>query len=663
MPLVAPNLDDRRFDDLLAEIRARIPRYTPEWTDHNDSDPGIILGKLFAWMTELTLYRVNQIPERAYIKFLEMAGVAPKAAGPARTDLVFSMSRTDIADTIVPTGTQVAAAADADGPILFETTRSATLLGTALTAVQVFDGTGYSTVTTAAAAAGQWFQPFGPLAREGAALLLGFATGAPFTGNSFDLLVRLPATDRPPAPLAAGTVKIPANAVLVWEYRDAGGWQPVDLLSDGTRTFTQDGYITVVGPGAQVVPMIVGGIATPLYWLRCRLVTSYYEQPPRLDAILPNAIPAVQSTTAVSELLGRSDGSPDQVFTLAHTPVVTLDKPVTVIGSDNGAVTVTSLWLEVDEGLGALPWQQVEDFLASGPDDPHYTLDQGSGVITFGDDIHGRIPIATPAGSIVARSYQWGGGLRGNLPAGTIATLQSFVAGVGGVTNPYPSSGGADEETVAATKRRAAGEIASNGRAVTAADFEIRALATPGARIARALAVPLMHPNYPGAPVPGVVTVIVVPDAPGPSPLPNAATLAAVTDYLDEVRLLTAELYASAPRYRTVRVQVSVRVTPDADPAAAKLLLEQRLDTFFHPLTGGLDPVTGTPGAGGWPWGGTIFVSDLFRVVLETPGIAQIADGQMVVTVDGIPGQFCRDTALCPGDLTCSNGHDVSVVR
>jgi predicted phage baseplate assembly protein len=613
-------------------------------------------------MTELTLYRVNQIPESAYVKFLQMVGVSPKPAGPAGTDLVFTMARTDIADAIVPAGAQVAAPADADGPILFETTRAATLLGTALTAVQVFDGTGYTTVTTAAAAAGQSFQPFGPLAREGAALLLGFATGASFTGNSFELLVRLPVMSKPPVPLAAGTVKLPANAVLVWEYRDAGGWQPINLLADGTRTFTQNGYITLLGPGALAVPMKVGGVTTPLYWLRCRLVTSFYEQPPRLDTILPNAVPAVQSTTALNEVVGRSDGSPDQQFALAHTPVLMRDKPFAVTGSDGAAVTVSSLWLEVDEGLGFLPWQQVDDFLASGADDPHFTLNRGSGVITFGDDTRGRIPIATPTGSIVARSYQWGGGLRGNLPAGTIATLQSFVAGVGGVSNPYASTGGADEETVDATKRRAGGEIESNGRAVTAADFEVRALATPGARIARALAVPLMHPNFPGAPVPGVVTVIVVPDAPGPSPLPNAATLAAVTASLDTVRLVTTELYAAAPHYRTVRVQVSVRPTPTADPAAAKLALEARLNQFFHPLTGGLDPISGAPGAGGWPWGGTIFVSDLFRVVLETPGIAQIADGQMVVTVDGVPGQFCRDTPLCPGDLTCSSGHDVSVV-
>src|SRR6516164_5025117 len=104
MPLVAPNLDDRRFDDLLAELRTRIPRYAPEWTDHNDSDPGIIIGKLFAWMTELTLYRVNRIPERAYIKFLELVGITPIPATPARTDLVFSMARRDLSDVLVPQG-------------------------------------------------------------------------------------------------------------------------------------------------------------------------------------------------------------------------------------------------------------------------------------------------------------------------------------------------------------------------------------------------------------------------------------------------------------------------------------------------------------------------------------------------------------------------------
>jgi len=48
MPLPTPNLDDRRFQDILDEARRLIPRYCPEWTDHNLSDPGITFLELFA---------------------------------------------------------------------------------------------------------------------------------------------------------------------------------------------------------------------------------------------------------------------------------------------------------------------------------------------------------------------------------------------------------------------------------------------------------------------------------------------------------------------------------------------------------------------------------------------------------------------------------------
>ena len=51
-----------------------IPRFCPEWTDHNVSDPGIALIELFAWMTESMLYRLNQVPEKTHITFLDMVG-------------------------------------------------------------------------------------------------------------------------------------------------------------------------------------------------------------------------------------------------------------------------------------------------------------------------------------------------------------------------------------------------------------------------------------------------------------------------------------------------------------------------------------------------------------------------------------------------------------
>ena len=62
MPLTVPNLDDRRYQDLLDEALSRIPVYTPEWTNFNKSDPGVTLIEVFAFLTETLLYRCNQHP-------------------------------------------------------------------------------------------------------------------------------------------------------------------------------------------------------------------------------------------------------------------------------------------------------------------------------------------------------------------------------------------------------------------------------------------------------------------------------------------------------------------------------------------------------------------------------------------------------------------------
>ena len=51
----APKLDDRTYADIVAEAMRLIPRYCPEWTNHNPSDPGITIVELTAWMTELNI--------------------------------------------------------------------------------------------------------------------------------------------------------------------------------------------------------------------------------------------------------------------------------------------------------------------------------------------------------------------------------------------------------------------------------------------------------------------------------------------------------------------------------------------------------------------------------------------------------------------------------
>src|SRR5918912_4601241 len=92
MPLPSPNLDDRRFQDLVDEAKRRIPRYCPTWTDHNVSDPGITLIELFAWMTEQYLFRLNQVPDKNFVTFLDLIGVRLHPATPAKGDVTFTLS-------------------------------------------------------------------------------------------------------------------------------------------------------------------------------------------------------------------------------------------------------------------------------------------------------------------------------------------------------------------------------------------------------------------------------------------------------------------------------------------------------------------------------------------------------------------------------------------
>ena len=77
MSLSLPNLDDRTYQDLVDEARSLIPIECPEWTDHNPTDTGIVLIELLAWLTEMTLYRVNLVSDRNYENFLNLLQEIP----------------------------------------------------------------------------------------------------------------------------------------------------------------------------------------------------------------------------------------------------------------------------------------------------------------------------------------------------------------------------------------------------------------------------------------------------------------------------------------------------------------------------------------------------------------------------------------------------------
>jgi Baseplate J-like protein len=664
VPLEAPVLDDRRFADLIAEARTLIPRYTPEWTNFNESDPGITLVQLFAWMTELVIYRLNRVPDLNYIKFLQLLGIELTPATAASADLTFTVARPDIEAVVVPKGTQVAAV-DGGGsdPLIFETDAAVVALGAPLAAVQVFDAFSFSDETSRNQPGGPAFPPFGPNARPGSALMLGFDAPVRFTSQPIDLAVYV----AEPTNLAEGRrcdvsfQGIPLPATVVWEYWGGRFWEPLDLDRDETRALTRTGHVLLRGPGDAAKKAQMGRVSATLFWIRARLERSTYEQAPRVQHIVTNTVRATAAVTARDEVLGGSNGEPRQQFRLIGIPVVVRERSVDVRGADNVAVRVTSVRLEVDEGQGFQAWQEVPDFLASKESDPHFVLNRTTGEITFGDGEHGRIPLANLAnrtGNIVARDYRHGGGSRGNVGAGAITELQTTVDFVSAVTNLRAAAGGSQEETVGDAKLRAAGALKSRGRAVTAEDFELLARGTPGALVRRAKALPLVHPRFPDAQIPGVVSIVVVPGSDAPNPSPNPSTLALVCAHLNQARLLTTEVHVIPPTYRKVRIRAELIARADADLAEVKRLAETRLTTFFHPLDGG-DPqfAAGT----GWEFGRPIFYSELYAVVIGVPGVARVHNNNLFVSLDGEEQPFCRDVPIGLRELLFSEGHQITV--
>ncbi len=660
MPLQAPNLDDRRFDDIVAEARTLIPRYTPEWTDYNESDPGITLIQLFAWMSEMLLYRLNQVPERNFIEFLQLLGIELKPAQPAKAELTFTLARNGVETVIIPKGTQVAATEDGeDGPLVFETEAALIALGAELKAVQSYDGQTHRVETNANEMSGQSYHPFGPKARPSSALMLGFDAPIPFTGEQVNLAVQVHTAglSSEGRHCDVDLAELPVPVMLVWEFWDGKYWQPLRLDKDETRAFTRSGHMFFRGPGDKVRKARMGEVDEELYWIRCRLGQGAYEVAPRLGTVATNTILATQALTVRDEVLGGSDGRPNQTFSLANAPVVVRNEPEVVTGADGLTVRITSLRLEVDTGNGFEVWQEVDDFFASGPDDPNYVLNRTTGDIRFGDGQQGRIPLLNPDNpgvNIVAREYRHGGGKVGNVGAETITEIQTFLEFVKSVSNPQPAFGGTDEETLDEAKRRAPRALKSKERAVTAEDFEFLTLETPGGRVRRAKALPLHHPKFPGTSMPGVVTVIVVPQGDAPNPMPTQATLSIVCAHLNQHRLLTSEVYVVPPTYRCVCIETDIVARPEADLAEVRRDVETRLTRYFDPLEGG-------EAGAGWEFGRDIFFSDVYRVVLQTPGVDRIDNGRVFIWLDGERQPFCLDVPIAPSELLYADGHDIRV--
>jgi predicted phage baseplate assembly protein len=688
MPLPDIQLDDRSYANLVTELRRRIPAYTPEWTDYNESDPGIALIELFSWLADLLIYRINQIPDKAYVSFLQMIGIQLTLPAPAKAYLTFTLTSKDLPNAVpIPSGTKVGLANASAGPITFETTDDLNATGASLVAVQTFDGAVYSAVNNFNPVDGSFYYAFSAPPQDStapqpnvapqanAALYMGFDRAFPAfpsTSSNYPLTILLstPSVTGSAQGGKQSTQNISPPIQGVLEYSTASGWGSIHIVSDETNSLTQTGVIVFQAP-ADWAAVQYGALRKnsdpALYWLRYRIdqvFGSGYQSPPKLTNILVNTVMALNAETVSGEVLGASNGLPNQTFQISHAPVLPNDPPVTGI-------------VLVDEGDGNGPtlWSEVPNFSTSDRNSKVYTLDYASGLVTFGDGVNGKIPHwlsgdgsnLEPADvpNIWVTRYRSGGGSAGNAGSNSITSLIDTVPFVASVTNLLPSTLGADEETVEHAEARAPQAIRTLSRAVTPEDFVALALLTPGARIQRATAIPLQRPQtqvvrtsdgtvITPPPAPGVVTVIIVPDGPDPrKPVASDQTKSAVAAYLDQYRLVTCELYVTTPVYRLVEIEASVTVDPGAAPSGVDTAIENALLAFYNPLTGGQQ---GT----GWDFGGTIYVSDAYRQILDVTGVLRI-EGSINIHVDGKQQAADEDIALEPFELVYSMNHTLNV--
>lgn len=646
MALIAPILDNRTYAQLREELVRRIPIYTPEWTDHNESDPGIALLELFAHLGEALLYRFNQIPDSTRVEFLRLLGVQPRPAQSAQVLLA--------ATTSAPNGVQILRGTPATaGAITFETEdetyvwplgvvaavktpqppddtpagkeRSADALARAKVDVAAAD---FYTTTVVSDDPEQPDATSVDVSHQvDSALWIGLVGGPGtdltalsgrivFVGLAFDEGLTAPVVlDQLDADDFRADALVASPPPMLWRYWDpsAAALHELDVVGDTTRGLTTTGVVKVELPAGLRRPTTLpsGGPDQPppltdaktaanvVAWLQ----VSRPDTSDLGDAIGTvrwvglNAVGAVQARTAAAELVGTGTGDVAQRFPLTQHPVL-----------------VDTVRLQVEEPAGWTDWQEVPDFVASTAADRHFTVDLAAGAVAFG-----RRRVPRIGERIRALTYRYGGGLVGNVPAKAV----SAISGVGGVTvrNPLPATGGADPVPLAEALDAIPAEVHRHDRAVVLDDFQ--ALAEQVAGVARAEPLALLHPDNPTQPAAGVVSVVVFPDGdqrnPG-APLPDLGLLKRTARYLDARRLVTTELYVIPPEYVSIVVSVGLQVADGYQVDAVRRWVELIVRQYLAPL-----PPYG-PGGRGWPLGRTVRRAELEAVAVQVEGVAYLED-------------------------------------
>ncbi|MFE5402607.1 putative baseplate assembly protein [Streptomyces sp. NPDC056580] len=645
MALPSPNLDDRRFQQLVDEAKRYVQQRAPEWTDHNVSDPGVTLIETFAYLVDQLLYRLNRVPDKNYTAFLDLLDIRlfPPAAAGAEVDFWLSAPQPDT--VVLPAGTEVTTVrGESDEPVVFATTDELHIVPSELTRLVTAPRTGEQTDRTREINEGSDVPCFQAAPEPGDALLFGLPTAVPRCVVAVHLDSRV-----------EGVGVDPRQPPLVWEAWDGGGWRVCETGEDTTGGLNRPGEVIVYVPAGHTASVIGG---TRAGWLRCRVTEAepgqpFYSESPTVREAAVFTVGGTMSVehaeTVTDVLLGTSEGVAGQTFRLGRPPVLLDGEPPVV---------------EVSSAEGWQRWEVVEHFGRSGPDDRHVRVDATNGEFGFPPVLRepdgtlrqcGAVP---PKGTqIRVARYRTGGGPAGNVARGAISVLLSSVPYIAQVTNREAARGGVAGETLANAKLRAPDALRMQERAVTAEDYEvISRQAAPSVRRVRCL------PAAEGGA--GAVRVLVVPDAAADEGddrlrfeqlIPSDQVLQAITASLDERRLIGTRLVVEPPVYQGVTVVARLA----APPGDTDRVRDAALAALFRHL----NPLHGGPDGTGWPFGRPVQYGEVFGVLQRATGNALIEEIRLFPAdpITGRRGASVDRVDVAAGALVFSHQHQVVV--
>jgi predicted phage baseplate assembly protein len=647
MALPVPNLDDRRFQDLVDDAKRMVQQRCPEWTDHNVSDPGVTLIETFAFVVDQLLYRLNRVPDRLHVKFLDLIGLRLLPPTPARAWVTFWLTTPALTPMTIPAGARVGTVrTETTESIVFATQGELTALPCDVAAVR----TRATDAEESTDRTDQW------------ELRSSFAVFSTPPAPGDHLLIGL--TDA----LAAGALRLdfdgsiegigvnPQHPPLVWQAWTADGWVDCDLALDETGGLNRGGSIIIHLPAGHETSVLDGARAG---WVRAMVVEPAQGQPPYSASPILRGLTActvgvsgeaINAEIINDEPLGLSEGVPGQVFRVRFTPMLAgIGDPLVQVSSDQG-------WTD---------WRPVEHFAASGADDRHVVVDAFAGEVLFGPAVrlpdgglrqYGAVP---PKGAAVRIArYAVGGGARGNVAAGAISTLKSSVPFVASVENRQSAHGGVDGETLPQAQARGSLMLRTRSRAVTAEDYETLAKqAAP--EVARVRCVT----GGEGAEA-GSVRVLVVPSAAADRGridfadlVPSTETLRGLAERLDEVRLIGCRILVEPPKYRGITVVARLITWPRSKASRVTQDALDALYRYLSPLPGG------GPDGRGWPFGRAVQPGDLYAVLQRVRGVESVEDVRLFTAnpLTGERGKEARRIDVEPNSLVFSFDHQVRI--